>query len=1061
MIDTGFGPRNEMIAYARAQLIGPAGGPSEVIGELPSDRYAAGILYPVGTEFADFRPSSADVAEDPLAQTARYFPSAAGLSFVVPDHAEVRIVVRAARYVLDESGPPAADEVDDPSDDPDSDGSSESDGKKPKRKRPRWRHESIGDDASGSLTIVAAPGERTEPVLEDLARVHVSGRPTDGGVLMTVALVNAAEATSLPKGRNKSGPSKRTIAMHCLYQVELSAATTKGVLPYPSAQAGMSDVEDEELAFQYRSRPVYAIGHGASADWALDGARAELRTEFLPVSLVHSIRYDRPPSDPAAWRYDLRLLELDRLAAADDLRELLTPLSGAYASWMADEADEVASEKHDFAQTTVDRVAEKQRSALDRMRDGVELISDDAIAREAFQLACRAIADQMRRPGSDWPAERAPALRPFQLAFFLLVLPGLVDRARSDHDVVDLLWFPTGGGKTEAYLLLAAFEIFRRRLSQGGDDEGVVVLSRYTLRLLTTQQFQRTVSMACAAELIRREDPERLGSKPISVGLWVGGDHSPNSYSDAVKHWLADWLSGRKKLQLPECAWCGTSLIGKTAATSGIEADDWSMQLYCPSGDCPFAEPNVIPAHFVDEAVYETQPSIVIATVDKLAWLPMWGPERVGLLGGPGHTGPSLVLQDELHLLNGPLGTTAALYEVGIDRVLEAGPGRPKVIASTATIRRAAEQSAALFGRDLVLFPPNGFAPDDAYFSLTDPDKRRARAYLGIMSVGATWQATTVYAMTALAQGAAELPAADRDPYWTSIVYANSLQDHGRVANLVADDVRKRLVQLAPRVDDARKLREVIELRGAGDTATLIDVLQRLHRRVGERGAIDVVISTNLIQVGIDIPRLGQIVFIGQPKGVSEYIQASSRVGRVGDAPGLILTVFSHTRARDRSHFEAFRAFHDSLYRWVEPMSVTPFSTAALDRFLPAVYAMAVRHGTVASMQSDEGASHLGDHPGPEGAVRERIVARAAFADPTQESELEAQLSRLTGEWEEARDEDGSALVYYGGGKEHRQLLRVFGSNRGRWPVQSSMRSVEPDIPMYIHDLPDTPRSGR
>ena len=534
-MNTGFEPRDQMLRYMRAQLIGPAGGPGETLFELPTDRYAAGILFPTGTEFADAPAGSGAAGEDPLAQTTRYFPSAAGLSFLAAQGSAFEVTLGAARYRGETvEVPPRSD--DDGLDDDAPDAETREEPSRKKRTRRLWHEEAIGTGTAPHL-IHARVGATRATLLDGAAYLHVEGRASGDEVLMTVALVNAVDQADLPPARGKQVPSKRTVAEHCLYQVGLLIESPTPVLPYPTAGAGLGDLEDAELAFQYRTRPVYAVGHGVSADWSVSDAGTRLSTEFLPASLVRSIRYDRPGDDPDAWRYDGSILELDRLASLAEPASVLEPFVGAYAAWVTRQRDEVEAEVSPAHRQTVDAIARKQSAALERMEDAVRLLTSDPVALTAFRLACRTMADQMRRPGAAKRLDKPPALRPFQLAFFLLVLPGLADRTRDDHDVVDLLWFPTGGGKTEAYLLISAFEVFRRRLVTGGDDDGVVVLSRYTLRLLTTQQFQRTVAMACAADLIRRADVDHLGAKPISVGLWVGGSHSPTNYKQALEEW--------------------------------------------------------------------------------------------------------------------------------------------------------------------------------------------------------------------------------------------------------------------------------------------------------------------------------------------------------------------------------------------------------------------------------------------------------------------------------------------------------------------------------------------
>jgi len=193
----------------------------------------------------------------------------------------------------------------------------------------------------------------------------------------------------------------------------------------------------------------------------------------------------------------------------------------------------------------------------------------------------------------------------------------------------------------------------------------------------------------------------------------------------------------------------------------------------------------------------------------------------------------------------------------------------------------------------------------------------------------------------------ADTPSTSCDAYWTAVMYHNSLRELGRTSTLVVDDVNARLEPRAERL--GHKLRtvragKVLELTSRRGPEELPKDLRELKFSADDSDqAIDIVLSSNMLSVGIDIPRLALMLMIGQPKTTSEYIQATSRVGR-GQVRGIIATLFRSNRARDRSHFETFRGYHESLYRSVEPTSVTPWSLASRERTLAGALVTLVRH---------------------------------------------------------------------------------------------------------------------
>ena len=391
--------------------------------------------------------------------------------------------------------------------------------------------------------------------------------------------------------------------------------------------------------------------------------------------------------------------------------------------------------------------------AADRIERGIGVLAQDANALDAFRVANRAVARALRKRLEI----ETPSWRAFQLAFILLNLPSLADPRDPHRDTVDLLFFPTGGGKTEAYLGLAAFAMVLRRLRHPGEQglagAGVSVIMRYTLRLLTLDQLARAAGLVCALELEREEVVARYGEWPFEIGLWVGkaatpnilgkkGDRRSDSARTKVRHFKADPQSKPSPIPLENCPWCGTRFKPDSFTLLPHDDQPRELRIVCTNFECDFTRDRALPIVAVDEPLYRRLPAFVIATVDKFAALP-WVGQAGALLGGaeradaqgfygaaePGRgtrlgaplAPPDLIIQDELHLIAGPLGTMAGLYEATIEalcmREIDGRAVRPKIVASTATVRRAQNQIQALFARPLTqVFPPPGPDRRDSFF---------------------------------------------------------------------------------------------------------------------------------------------------------------------------------------------------------------------------------------------------------------------------------------------------------------------------------------------------------
>jgi hypothetical protein len=636
-----------------------------------------------------------------------------------------------------------------------------------------------------------------------------------------------------------------------------------------------------------------------------------------------------------------------------------------------------------------------------------------------------------------------------------------------ERDFVDLIWFPTGGGKTEAYLGLIAFLIAWRRRRFPDKGGGTTAIMRYTLRLLTAQQFERASRLICALELIRRMEPDAgLGDEPITLGMWVGGEASPNHYEgaqQAVAKARSRGVLPPPELVLGECPWCGISfspeLNFQTAANS--------FEFICLNKQCEIQQSGgVVPCQVVDKALYEKPPTLLVATIDKFARL-AWEGEAGAFFGCNGTLPPQLVIQDELHLISGALGSIAGLYEAALDTLLVLRGVRPKYVASTATIRQASQQVRHLYGRELAVFPPPGLDCDDSYFARTVPThKKPGRLYVGYyapMLDRLHCLAPLAAALLAAPEAAFEPGAPERvdllDAWWTMVVYHGSLRGVGTSHNAFDIDVKTRLHRLADErlqsLNDgllsqeqgeitraSSRVRQLTSNSGAADNAR---TFAQLRRKTKEDDCIDVVLATNMISVGLDVERLALMVVNGQPLTTGEYIQATSRVGR-GKVPGLVFANYYRDQARSLSHYENFRPYHEAFYRFVEPTSVTPFTWQARNRALHAALVIVVRHG-VKDMAGKTAASRFrSDSPEIRCAI-DALAARCAQACGGKAGELRTHINDLAAAWDARAAEAKKQQFVYSDAPNLRntdRLLHTHGDRvTGLWETMQSMRNVE------------------
>jgi len=1027
-------------------LIGPQGGPEELIEARPTDQYMTGALYPREADESTEQELSAEANEDrepaadgegspgdAISMSVMRRPSSMGISFAIEgDHPRIEIEGIAGRYA-----PLWKSEQ----------GLSSEEGN---RRDERWKRTPV--PLRATIDVVEGlkePPEIAAPGLQWWVRAIRDGRRWQ----ITVVLENNLKAKP---GRVES---ERATFLQVGFRVRASAGCR--LVPRFVQRRAADDDDTDANELIYRDAREWAVGHVCSATWHGEPA-AHVESTWIPLQMVRSTdarghQVFRDESKRRSGSED-GAFDAERLAgarSADELGNLLGATTSAYARWLDDRAATVDRllAAGDLPQTLAERAREhlrRARALLGRMQAGIEALASDPVARRSFQLAQKAMLIQRR-----WGEERTDARlvwRPFQLGFQLLTVSSLASpadpagAATPDRRTMDLLWFPTGGGKTEAYLSLIAFTAFVRRLREKDPDAGggVTVIMRYTLRLLTVQQFDRAARLVLACEYIRRRASAggdgSLGVTPFSIGLWVGSDATPNSVDDARK------VEGRKKArQLARCPSC-------RGETLTWDADPGSPRhvVRCASNACEFSGQD-LPVWTVDEDVYRVRPTLLIGTVDKFAQI-VRRPETAALLGSGGSP-PELIIQDELHLISGPLGTVTAVYESAIDMICTVRGIPPKIIGSTATIRRADRQVKNLFDRTVAQFPPPVLDADDSCFAVTDRDAP-GRLYAGVTTAGRSPKFVLQAVCASLMQAAeeAKVPDADRDPYWTLVTYFNSLRELGGALVMMHDDVDDSIEMYAKLHGAPRRniSEEPLELTSRVPSESIPASLDRLGAKYPAQ-MISAVLATNMLSVGVDIPRLGLMVVNGQPKSMSEYIQATSRVGR-GNVPGLIVSVYNTGRPRDRSHYEAFRTWHQTLYRDVEATSVTPFAPRARDRALHAAIVAVARHLVPGMLQDPPQLT-----PPRRAALQElvdRLVDRVrSTGDRDEIPGTQADAERFIEAWVRR-----GAMRYFWNDYKPADSLLVSAEKaaaekavRGSWtkpsyPTLNSMREVEPGV---------------
>lgn len=1138
--------RQSLIETLELDLVGPGPGhplENELLwnSEPPSRFYLTGFLVPSqapeeqrfdpesNDDFSNAPGASGDESPDPEEATAQpsakkaFLPSSIGLSVLVSGRVQsLQATVLWGEY--QQTDVPKSQKPNAPPEEAE------------RKEIKAWKR----TQRSSSLAVPLPEGKNAlGPALEV---------PESGGVKLYVSARDAGrlgpEGLALPEGIravsvfvvNERTPELADRAEERkIFQVKLSLSVAPdgdGFVGRPDMRGLNQDDKDERVAdLQYRDVVEYAVGHGVSAHAVVENGRCGLvHTTWVPVAAV-----ERVESDVTVPGVELSMEKLGDMPDAASFGQALMGLGTAYGAWIEAQRALVPADSSQRAEVAGELIGDCERARA-RMLRGIQELSDPVVL-EAFRLANQAMARAGRQRtaqirGCDPKDVPEPRWRLFQLAFVLINLVGINRPLDADRETLDLLFFPTGGGKTEAYLGLSAFTLLLRRLRDPGvGSSGVSVLMRYTLRLLTLDQLGRAAALICALELLRREEPRKLGAWPFEIGLWVGRTATPNrmgSKADGAKTsarartlaFRRDSKGNPSPIPLEVCPFCGEKFKEESFVLVPSADKPSDLRIVCMNDACAFTQDNPLPIVAVDEPLYRRLPCMVIATVDKLASLPWFAApgklfgkvERFDRDGfyGPGEDArgasklkkpllpPDLIIQDELHLISGPLGTMVGLYETAVEalctREVDGKKVRPKIVASTATVRRAEAQVRALFNREYVdVFPPPGLDLRDSFFARTaSVSEKNARLYVGVSAQGRSLKVVLLRAYLAMLSAAKKLydeaggdanannPA---DPYMTLLGYFNALKELGGSRRIVEDEVRSRLQHYArhqrmnevggPFVNRIIQY-EAVELTSRVPTGRVAEAKQRLERRFREGGRVDVALATNMIAVGLDILRLGLMVVLGQPKTSAEYIQATSRVGREEKWPGLVVTLLNVHKPRDRSHYERFEAYHQSFYRAVEAVSVTPFAPRAVDRGLAAVVVALARHGEAALTAGVSAASiaaYRGRLSWLKEAVRERAESHRKDWGPGEREELGGKmLSRvedLLDAWEQIAEEKNAvqAGLQYGPYEPSSKppLLHdpldadlkreAPGSKLRKFRAQWSLRDVEPEVSLIVKPL--------
>lgn len=1059
--DKYYEARNVIYDIVRSDLLGPVYD-DEVINEAPTSYYIMGKLYPKtdsdGEKDDNTRCADIEAAEEgnSLAAANMKEPRAMGITFTLKPGIEkihVRLDYAFYRpYSIEEANTEKLDisrysSLIERAED------------KEKARMKFWKREPFSKEYS-----VSALDNHAEEVCPGIfLKVFLHAVTETGERIITTVLTNE---------RFVAGGNRDDIAQNTVMQPVIFVSDSEGRPAFTEVRRQVELTNNDELLeleMLYASDKCYAQGHGCSVIWDKENDDPiYIQSDFMPVFNLFQMKAAEISGTPV---FNMNYLYSSE---RDDVIGNLRSFTKQYRDWI--DAQRIAAQSPEYAayRHSADSNLDSCLKICERIEHSIDLLSlgneCENLAWTAFKYANEAMFMQRCRTKIKESKEtgETPDLLPekinwypFQLAFILLEISSFVEPESDDRKLVDLLWFPTGGGKTEAYLGIAAFEIFYRRLANADNCNGITVIMRYTLRLLTIQQFERASILICACELLRKK--YNVPGNEISIGLWVGNNFTPGTIDEADTVLTKIMATGQcdkedtDPCQVKICPWCGEKLY---PANYHIKNSARRMEIVCRNEECDFYD-IPLPVRLIDEEIYFHKPAFLVATVDKFAQIAIQDKTSALFSNDSDLLPPELIIQDELHLISGPLGTMTGIYEAAITNICENKGRAVKIVASTATIRNASKQVLALYGRDFNQFPPQGISSSDSYFAvLAKPSERPARLYSGIMGVGTTFTTTIIRLYAAWLYASRYLVDIGFDDsvidnFWTLTGYFNSIRELGATQTQIVDDIQSRYKYLKenkfkdkyPDYSGKDKYENSVELTSRMSNDEISEVIQEKLKRPYKKNdyneVYDFVLASNMISVGVDVGRLGVMAVAGQSKTNAEYIQATSRVGRSN--PGLVFTVYNAVRSRDRSHYEQFSKYHSALYRYVEATSLTPFSDRARDRGLQALFVTLCRY-YCPELMSDDSASNF--RPDLEGVKKaERVIySYVSQVDDREKDKVLAEIKDIEKKWYEAALTGN--LWYRKKGKP--SLLQPDTDEDSRFRIMNSMRTVEPESGVYL-----------
>lgn len=810
------------------------------------------------------------------------------------------------------------------------------------------------------------------------ATVEIRPSQTDDGNerVLQFAFVNVSPQQSAPQAggqtRRRDNPNIEPFLFDATAVFKFKGATIK---PF--------ELELAPRGFRY-NRDLWGRGFNCAVERDKQ-ANAFLTTHTPVFEQKRYTTQDRPEA-----RFD----ELAR-NPLPVLESIAAEMESYLGAWDAERRNYVLSSPDWEAQfgSSFDKDRQQFVDEITNFRRGLELIRDNSDVRLAFELT----NETFRRSGSqNLPENKQKAKwRLFQIVFLVSQIPGIAalrdsqTQDESEREVVDIVYFPTGGGKTEAYLAALIFHCFFDRLR--GKTAGVTAWTRFPLRLLTLQQTQRVADVIGMADLARREQRDaRLSGKVagFAVGYFVGKEATPNEIinPDKVRNCKAEdrvfWsvANDDEKRQnwkrVITCPSCRTKSVRVF-----FDADDVRVDHRCTNDNCPFPGGR-IPVFVVDNEIYRYLPSVIVGTIDKLASIgnqrklaQVFGQvdgkcERHGYYKGKccqkdcengqllkpgvpkGISGPTLFIQDELHLLKEGLGTFDGHYETFTQQLERRfGQTQPlKVIASSATIEAFERQVRHLYGRERArVFPGLGPTQGESFYAHTRDYPQRL--YVGLIPHNKTIFNTVLelielYHRTV--QDLQRLPTTSVNPYrgtvppgtqeWFRLLdpYVTSLTYF--LANRELDSIRTDVIgDVNPNLErDGYLPVELRDMTGGTSTDDVTRILERLEQQCSPNQSADAILATSMISHGVDVDRFNSMIFYGMPRQTAEYIQASSRVGR--SHVGIVFNCLHPARERDQSHYTYFAKYHEFIGQLVEPVAINRWARFSIDRTMPGLF---------------------------------------------------------------------------------------------------------------------------